>query len=118
MDIGGKVKCHYHGNTAAQAYHAGMPQIQSKLTSQGQVSVPAAIRQALALTPGSALVWTHEDGRVTVQRAARHTTAAVHLALFGTPALASAQAAKVKPKTLAQLKQGIREHVKSRHVRD
>ena len=94
-----------------------MPQIHSKLTSQGQVSVPAAIRQALALTPGSALVWTQEEGRVTVQRAARHTTADVHQALFGAPVLANVQAANTQPKTLAQLKQGIREHVKSRHAR-
>ena len=94
-----------------------MPQIQSRLTSQGQVSVPSAIRQALALTPGSTIVWTREDGRVTVQRAARHSTADVHQALFGAPFPVSAQAAKTKPKTLAQLKQGIREHLRSRHAR-
>ena len=81
------------------------------------MSVPAAIRLALSLSPGSTLVWTEEEGRVTVQRAARHTTAAVHQALFGAPALASAQAAQAKPKTLVQLKQGIREHVKSGHAR-
>lgn len=84
---------------------------QSKLTSQGQVSVPAAIRQALALTPGSTLVWMHEGGRVTVQRAARHSTADVHTALFDDVA------AEAAPKTPAQLKQGIREHIKSRHAR-
>ena len=111
------MNCHYYGNTAEWAYSADMPQIQSKLTSQGQVSVPSAIRRALALTPGSTLVWTEEEGRVTVQRAARHTTAAVHQALFDTPAPVSGQAAKAKPKTLAQLKQGIREHLKSRHAR-
>ena len=81
------------------------------------MSVPAAIRLALSLSPGSTLVWTEEEGRVTVQRAARHTTAAVHQALFGAPALARAQAAQAKPKTLVQLKQGIREHVKSGHAR-
>ena len=88
-----------------------MLQSQSKLTSQGQVSVPAAIRQALALTPGSMLVWMHEGGRVTVQRAARHSTVEVHTALFDDRATQAAR------KTLAQLKQGIREHVKSRHAR-
>lgn len=88
-----------------------MLQSQSKLTSQGQVSVPAAIRQALALTAGSTLVWMHEGGRVTVQRAARHSTADVHAALFESGAVEAA------PKTLAQLKQGIRKHIKSRHAR-
>jgi antitoxin PrlF len=88
-----------------------MLQSQSKLTSQGQVSVPAAIRQALALTPGSTLVWMQEGGRVTVQRATRHSTAEVHTALF------DGEAAEAAPKTLTQLKQGIREHIKSRHAR-
>ena len=100
-----------------KAYDHAMPQIQSKLTSQGQVSVPAAIRQALALTPGSTIVWTQEKGRVTVQRAARHSTADVHQALFDAPSAVSASTAMAKPKTLAQLKQGIREHVKFRHAR-
>ena len=59
-----------------------MLQIQSKLTSQGQVSVPAAVRQFLSLTPGSVLVWTEEEGRITVERAVRHSTAEVHQALF------------------------------------
>ena len=98
-----------------KAYHADMLQIQSKLTSQGQVSVPAAIRQALALSPGSTLVWTQENGQVTVQRAVRHSTAAVHEALFA--ASLPAKTTLAKPKTLAQLKQGIREHIKSRHAR-
>jgi antitoxin PrlF len=89
-----------------------MLQIQTKLTSQGQVSVPAAIRQLLALTPGSTLVWTQEEGRVTVQRAVRHSTADVHQALFAD------EAHKLPPKTLADLKQGIRQRMKSRHARD
>lgn len=88
-----------------------MLQIQTKLTSQGQVSVPAAIRHLLALTPGSSLVWTQEEGRVTVQRAVRHTTSDVHQALFADAAPNGA------PKSLAELKQGIRNRVKSRHAR-
>jgi AbrB family looped-hinge helix DNA binding protein len=88
-----------------------MLQIQTKLTSQGQVSVPAAIRQLLALTPGSTLVWTQEEGRVTVQRAVRHSTADVHQALFAD------EAHKLPPKSLADLKQGIRQRMKSRNAR-
>lgn len=88
-----------------------MLQSQSKLTSQGQVSVPAAVRQALALTPGSMLVWTQDGGRVTVQRAVRYSTADVHTALF------EGGATEAAPKTLAQLKQGIRQHIQSRHAR-
>lgn len=88
-----------------------MLQIQTKLTSQGQVSVPAAIRHLLALTPGSSLVWTQEEGRVTVQRAVRHTTSDVHRALFADEEPGN------EPKTLAELKQGIRQRMKIRHAR-
>jgi len=88
-----------------------MLQAQSKLTSQGQVSVPAAICQFLNLTPGAVLEWSEEGGRVTVSRAVRHSTAEVHAALFGDAAPTDARA-----KTPAELKQGIRQHMKQRHA--
>ena len=88
-----------------------MLQIQTKLTSQGQVSVPAAIRHFLSLTPGSVLVWTEEGGRITVERAVRHSTAEVHQALFADTVPVSGTA-----KTLAELKQGIRQNMQRRHA--
>lgn len=88
-----------------------MQKVQSKLTSQGQVSVPAAVRSFLHLTPGSALVWSLEGNRIIVERAKRHTTADVHGALFG-----GAQPPAETPKTLAELKQGIRQHMQRRHA--
>ncbi len=97
--------------TPVMEYYVGMLHIQTKMTSQGQVSVPAAIRQLLALTPGSTLVWTQEEGRVTVHRAVRHSTSEVHQALFAEVAPETA------PKTLAELKQGVRQHMKNRHAR-
>jgi AbrB family looped-hinge helix DNA binding protein len=88
-----------------------MLQIQTKLTSQGQVSVPAAVRHLLSLTPGSVLVWREEGGRISVERAVRHSTVEVHQALFGDEAAAPGLA-----KDLAALKQGIRQHIKHRHA--
>jgi AbrB family looped-hinge helix DNA binding protein len=88
-----------------------MLQAQSKITSQGQVSVPAAIRQLLNLTPGAVLEWSEEGGRVTVSRAVRHSTAEVHAALFEDAVQPAASA-----KTLVELKQGIRQHMKQRHA--
>ena len=90
---------------------SAMLQHQTKLTSQGQVSVPAAIRQLLSLTPGSVLVWTEEDGHVRVERAKRNTTADIHQALFADEITGNAG-----PKTLAELKQGIRQHMQRRHA--
>jgi len=89
-----------------------MLQIQTKLTSQGQVSVPAAIRNFLNLTPGSVLVWKEEAGRISVERAVRHSTTEVHQALFG-----DALAAPAPAKTPEEIKQGIRRFMKRHHAR-
>ena len=89
-----------------------MQKSHTKLTSQGQVSVPAAVRKALHLMPGSVLVWLQDGDRVIVERATRHSTAEVHQALFagGSPACGPA-------KTLAELKQGIKQAIRQRAQR-
>ena len=86
-----------------------MQKVQTKLTSQGQVSVPAAVRKFLHLIPGSALVWAQEGDRIVVERAKRHATAEVHQALF-------AEATPAPAKTLAELEQGTRQRVQRRHA--
>ena len=89
-----------------------MLQIQTKLTSQSQVSVPAAIRNLLNLTPGSMLVWKEEAGRISVERAVRHSTAEVHQALFG----ADVAPAPTVIKTPEEHKEGIRQLMRRRHA--
>lgn len=86
-----------------------MPIAQSKVTSQGQISVPAEIRKKLGLRPGSVLEWDEKDGEVVVRKAGRYTSAQVHEALFGA---SRAQ----KPKL--DVKEGIRKHIRQRHARD
>ena len=73
--------------------------------------MPAAVRKFLNLTQGSVLVWTEEAGRITVERAVRHSTAEVHEALF-----AGKPPAGVHGKTLSELKQGIRQHMQRKHA--
>lgn len=90
-----------------------MLNIKTKLTSQGQVSVPAAVRHLLSLTPGSVLLWKEEAGRISVERAVRHSTAEVHQALFGDRTQTSDE---VQTKSLAELKQGIRLNMQRRHA--
>ena len=91
-----------------------MQKTQTKLTSQGQVSVPAAVRSFLHLIPGSVLVWSQEGDRIVVERAKRHSTAEVHQALFGNGA--SGPPTGAAPRTLAELKQGIRQRMQRRHA--
>ena len=89
-----------------------MQKVQTKLTSQGQVSVPAAVRSFLHLMPGSVLVWSQDGDRIVVDRAKRHSTAEVHQALF-----ADQPPAGVPAKSLAELKQGLKQGIGQRMQR-
>jgi AbrB family looped-hinge helix DNA binding protein len=82
----------------------------SRLTSQGQVSVPAPIRRKLGVGPGAILEWSEDkDGRIVVRRSGRFTFAEMHEALFpdGTPVAHD----------LAELREGIRDQARKRHAR-
>jgi antitoxin PrlF len=81
----------------------------SKLTAQGQVSVPAEVRRRLGVGPGSILEWEEDGEKIVVRRAGRFTSEDINRALFpdGPP----------QSRTLAELKEGVRRHVKSRHAR-
>ena len=82
----------------------------SKVTAQGQISVPAEVRRKLGIGPGSLLEWTEDGDRIIVRRAGRFSSDDIHCALFGrrTP----------EPKTVEQMKDGIRSYVRKRHARD
>ncbi|MEK7877381.1 MAG: AbrB/MazE/SpoVT family DNA-binding domain-containing protein [Pseudomonadota bacterium] len=86
-----------------------MPLAQSKLTAQGQISVPVNIRKKLGVGPGSVLEWDAKNDEVIVRRAGRHTSVDVHEALFsdGSP----------KRKGLPSVKEGIRKHIRRKHAR-
>ncbi len=82
---------------------------QSRITSQGQVSIPAEVRRRLGVGPGSIVEWDQVGERILVRRAGRHTSAEVSAVLF--------PAGVGKPRSLKALKAGIRAHVKRRHAR-
>jgi AbrB family looped-hinge helix DNA binding protein len=56
---------------------------QSKLTAQGQISVPMDVRRKLGVGPGSVLEWEQEGDTIVVRRAARFSSADIHDAVFG-----------------------------------
>ena len=80
----------------------------SKLTAQGQISVPAEVRRRLGIGPGSMLEWDAEDERIVVRRAGRYTFEDMHKALFPTPP---------KKRSLRDLKEGIRMYIRDHHAR-
>jgi AbrB family looped-hinge helix DNA binding protein len=82
---------------------------QSRVTAQGQISIPARIRQKLGIGPGSILEWDEEGDNIVVRRAGKYTSEDIHKAVFpeGPPA----------KKSLDELKEGVRLYVKKRHAR-
>jgi AbrB family looped-hinge helix DNA binding protein len=82
---------------------------QSKVTAQGQISVPADVRRKLGIGPGSVLEWEEDGDRILVRRAGRYTSEDIHRAVVGSRTL--------KRRSLAELKEGIRRYVRKRYAR-
>jgi AbrB family looped-hinge helix DNA binding protein len=87
-----------------------MPFAVSKVTAQGQISIPAEVRKKLGVGPGSTLEWTEENGKVVITRGGRFNFNNVRAALFG--------AKSPKARSLDELKSGLREHIRRKHARD
>ena len=81
----------------------------SKVTSQGQISVPAGVRRKLGIGPGSILEWDQEGDKIVVRRSARSTSEDVHRALFPKKA--------PTPRTVDEMKEGIRRRVREPYAR-
>ena len=82
----------------------------SRLTAQGQISVPAEVRRKLGVGPGSVLEWEEDGDKMIVRRAGRFTSNDIHKALFG--------ARKLETHSLDKLKDGIRQYVRKRYARN
>ncbi len=81
---------------------------QSKLTAQGQISVPAVVRRKLGVGPGSTLEWQEDGDKIVVRRVGQYSSQELHDALFSTPP---------KPRTLEELKAGLGAHARRRYAR-
>jgi AbrB family looped-hinge helix DNA binding protein len=82
----------------------------SKLTAQGQISVPSKVRKKLGVGPGSILEWDERDGDVIVRRAGTYTWKDVRSALF--------PKAAPQARTLDELKEGRQKYTRRKHARD
>jgi antitoxin PrlF len=85
-----------------------MPLAQSKITAQGQISVPAEVRRKLGVGPGSLLEWDEAGENVIVRRVGLYTFEDMHKALFPKPP---------KRRSLKELKEGIRKHMREKYAR-
>ncbi|MGO9008006.1 MAG: AbrB/MazE/SpoVT family DNA-binding domain-containing protein [Beijerinckiaceae bacterium] len=80
---------------------------QSKVTAQGQISVPAEVRKKLGIGPGSVLEWDEQGDDIVVRRAGRYTFADVHHAIFP----------EELEKGLLDVKAGVRKYMRKQHAR-
>ena len=85
-----------------------MARIESRITSQGQVSVPAHIRQKLGLVPGSKVEWCEEGDDVIVRRASTYSSQDIHDALFSV---------SPHPHDVDEMDEGISAHLRQKHAR-
>lgn len=85
-----------------------MPLPQSKITAQGQISVPAEIRRKLGLSAGSVLEWEENGDSVVIRKVARYSSEDIHRALF---------AAAPESRTLPELEQAIARRARGKHAR-
>jgi antitoxin PrlF len=104
VDIARRIELeHYRGNITTMAI------AHSKVTAQGQISVPAEIRRKLGIGPGSILEWDEAGEHVVVRRAGRYSSEDVHRALFPRKAPAA--------RSVSEMKDGVRRYLKKRHAR-
>ena len=94
---------HYRGNVSC------MTIAQSKLTAQGQISVPSEVRKRLGLGPGSVLEWDEQGDQIVVRRAGRYNWDDVRKALFPKGSQQS--------HTLDELKDGRKAYIRRKHAR-
>lgn len=85
-----------------------MPVAQSKVTAQGQISVPAEIRKEFGIGPGSVLEWHRHGDEIIVRKAGRYTSEDIHRALF---------AKRPQTRTLEEMEQAIADHIRDKHAR-
>ena len=85
-----------------------MEPIESRITAQGQVSVPVRIRRKLGLTPGSTVEWCERGEEVIVRRASKYSSLDIHEAVFGSPPAR---------RSIEDMDEGIRSRVRRTHAR-
>jgi antitoxin PrlF len=81
----------------------------SKITAQGQISVPAEVRRKLGVGPGSVLEWEEDGAKFVVRRAGKYTFEDIHRALF--------KGRKPKPISVEQMDKAIAQYIIEKHAR-
>lgn len=80
---------------------------QSRITAQGQVSIPVSVMRQFGLAPGEVINWDTLNGRLVVAKAGQYSLEDVRKAL---------KLPKGIHKTDEELKEGIRAAMRAKHA--
>jgi bifunctional DNA-binding transcriptional regulator/antitoxin component of YhaV-PrlF toxin-antitoxin module len=80
---------------------------QSRITNQGQVSIPVSVLRQFGLAPGEVINWEIRDGILTIEKAGQYDLEDVKRCL---------KLPKGMHRTDEEIREGIRLRVRSKHV--
>lgn len=80
---------------------------QSKITAQGQVSIPVRVMRQFGLAPGEVINWDTLEGRLVIEKAGLYSLADVQSAL---------KLPKGLHKTEAEIREGIKARMRAKHA--
>jgi len=81
---------------------------QSRITAQGQVSIPVAVMRQFGLAPGEVIEWETRDGDLIIHKAGRYTLEEVREVL---------ELPEGMHKTDAEIREGIKARMRVKHAR-
>ena len=79
----------------------------SRITAQGQVTIPVSIMRLFGLAPGEVIEWNEQEGNLVVQKAGQFSLEDVQKALRLPPGI---------HKTDSEIREGMKARVKAKHV--
>lgn len=80
---------------------------QSKITAQGQVSIPVSVMRQFGLAPGEVINWDTSEGRLIIEKAGLYSLADVQSAL---------KLHKGLHKTDEEIREGIKVRMRTKHA--
>jgi len=80
---------------------------QSKITAQGQVSIPVSVMRMFGLAPGEVITWKTEDGHLLIEKAGQYSLKDVRKAL---------DLPKGVHKTDEEIREGVKARMRAKHA--
>ena len=84
----------------------------SRITQQGQISIPAEVRRRLGLVPGAVIEWADDGENIVVRRVGKFSSLDIHRAIFG-----EGEPPVSGPVSVDEMDAAIASHLAEKHAR-